>query len=100
LIIGTVASCIRRAIRPLPPRGTITSTYSGIVIRAPTAARSVVSTTCTPCSGRPAPRRPSPTSAASARLQWMASEPPRRMAALPLLMHRPAASTVTFGRAS
>ena len=46
------------------------------------------------------PARPSLTSSASERLQWIASEPPRRMVALPLLMHRPAASIVTFGRAS
>ena len=42
LIIGTRASSIRRAIRLLPPRGTITSTNSVIVISLPTAARSAV----------------------------------------------------------
>ena len=58
LITGTLASRLMRSIRPLPPRGTITSTYSGMLISAPTAARSVVSTTCTAAAGRPA--RPGP----------------------------------------
>ena len=40
------------------------------------------------------------TSAAIAWLQWIASEPPRRIAALPDFRHNAAASAVTFGRAS
>ena len=39
---GTRASRATRSIRPLPPRGMITSTNSGIATRRPTAARSVV----------------------------------------------------------
>ena len=41
------ASREMRSISPLPPRGTITSTNSGMAISSPTAARSVVSMTCT-----------------------------------------------------
>ena len=37
---------------------------------------------------------------ARARLERIASEPPRRMTALPALTQRAAASMVTFGRAS
>ena len=44
---------LMRSIKPLPPRGTITSTYSGMVINAPTAARSVVSNKRTQASGKP-----------------------------------------------
>ena len=75
LIIGTRASCIRRAIRLLPPR-TITSTYSVMVIIRPTAARSVVSITCTASAGRPAAASPLPP-AGPARY-WIRSPPNRR----------------------
>ncbi len=84
----------------MPPRGTITSTYSVMVISRPTAARSVVSITCTASDGSPAADRPSATSAASAVLDSIASEPPRRMVALPDFRHSAAASMVTFGRDS
>ena len=78
-----------RSIRPLPPRGTMTSTCFSSAIRWPTAARSVVAITCTASSGSPAARRPSCTQAAIAALLWIASEPPRRIVALPDLRHRP-----------
>ena len=39
-------------------------------------------------------------SAAMARLEWIASDPPRRITALPLFRQRAAASAVTLGRAS
>ena len=100
LITGMRASLLMRSIKPLPPRGTITSTYCFMVINSPTAARSVVSTTCTAVVGKPAACKPSCTNLAKAWLQLIASLPPRKIAALPDLMHRPAASTVTFGRAS
>ncbi len=45
-------------------------------------------------------RRPSRTQAAIARLLRSASEPPRRIVALPDLRHSPAASAVTLGRDS
>ncbi|MCY1269828.1 hypothetical protein D9M70_183370 [compost metagenome] len=100
LITGTLASRLMRSIRLLPPRGTMTSTYSGMLISAPTAARSVVSTTCTALAGRPASARPAWMQTAIAWLEWIASEPPRRMVALPDFRHRLAASMVTFGRDS
>jgi len=53
-----------------------------MVISSPTAARSVVSITCTAVSGRPAAARPSRRQAAIAWLARIASEPPRRMVAL------------------
>ena len=89
-----------RSIRLLPPRGMTRSTDSGAAIRKPTAARSVVPTSCTASGGRPASASDSRTSAASARFDCSASEPPRRMQALPLLMASDAASIVTFGRLS
>ena len=51
---GTLASRLMRSIRPLPPRGMITSTYCGMAISWPTASRSVVCTSCTASAGRPA----------------------------------------------
>jgi hypothetical protein len=59
-----------------------------------------VPTSCTASGGRPASASDSRTSAASARFDCSASEPPRRMQALPLLMASEAASIVTFGRLS
>ena len=100
LSTGTLDSALMRSIKPLPPRGMIRSTNSGIVIRRPTAARSVVATSCTASGGRPASLSAACTSLANARLLWMASEPPRRIAALPLLMASDAASIVTLGRLS
>jgi len=100
LITGTRASAAMRSISPLPPRGMMTSQYSGIAIRRPTAARSVVSTSCTACGGSPASASAACTSRASARLERIASEPPRRMQALPLLIASDAASIVTLGRLS
>ena len=100
LITGTFASRAMRSIRLLPPRGTMTSTCLSSAIRCPTAARSVVATICTAFSGSPAARRPRCTQAAMAWLLWIASEPPRRIVALPALRHSPAASAVTFGRDS
>jgi hypothetical protein len=100
LITGTLASFETRSIRPLPPRGTMTSTYSGMATRWLTASRSVVSTTCTAVSGSPAAASPSRTQAAIAWLARRASLPPRRIAALPDFRHSAAASAVTLGRAS
>ena len=76
------------------------STYSGMPARSPTAARSVVSTSCTASAGSPASISASRTMPASRRLLSIASEPPRRIAALPLLIVSAAASIVTFGRLS
>ena len=100
LMTGTLAPALMRSIRPLPPRGITTSTYSGMAIRRPTASRSVVGTSCTACSGKPASRRAWLTRPAKAVFDSMASEPPRKMQALPLLMASDAASMVTLGRLS
>ena len=62
--------------------------------------RSGVAISCTAVSGKPADASPAVTHAAIARLDARASEPPRRMHALPALTHRPAASAVTSGRDS
>ncbi len=97
---GTSASRLMRSISPLPPRGTMTSTLAFILTSSLTAARSVIPTTCTASTGRLAARRPACTQAAMAWLLCSASEPPRRMAALPALRHKPAASAVTLGRDS
>ncbi len=100
LSTGTLASRLMRSIRPLPPRGITMSTYWGSVMSSPTTARSVVCTSCTPSTGRPESASACSTSSASALFDSMASEPPRRMQALPLLMARLAASMVTLGRLS
>ena len=97
---GTRASSAMRETSPLPPRGMITSTNSSSASSAPTAARSVVPTSCTAASGRPASARPSRTQAAIARFECTASLPPRRITALPAFRQMPAASAVTFGRDS
>ena len=97
---GTRASALMRSMRLLPPRGMITSTDSGMAIRRPTAARSVVTTSCTAAGGRPASASAACTQRHSARLECSASEPPRRMQALPLLIASEAASMVTLGRLS
>ena len=49
--------------------------------------------------GRPEPGRASARTRCRARLVWIASLPPRRIAALPLLTQSAAASAVTFGPA-
>ena len=89
-----------RSIRLRPPRGMIRSTNCGMAMSWPTASRSVFGTSCTAAAGRPLSVSARCTSAARARFESMASEPPRRMQALPLLIDRLAASIVTLGRLS
>ena len=97
---GTLASRLMRSMRPLPPRGMITSTYSGMAISWPTASRSVVCTNCTASVGKPDSCKACCTNKAKALLDSMASEPPRKIQALPLLIDKLAASMVTLGRLS
>ena len=97
---GMRDSVMTRSMSPFPPRGTMTSTNSSSRSSSPTARRSVVSTTWTASAGRPASASPARTHSAIARFEWIASEPPRRMTALPALRQRPPASAVTFGRDS
>ncbi len=65
-----------------------------------TAWRSVVASTWAASTGRPAPARASWMMAQRAALEWKASDPPRRMQALPDFRQSTAASTVALGRAS
>ena len=58
LITGTRASLVMRSIKPLPPRGIMTSTYSDMLTNLPTTALSVVSITCTAVLGKPAAVNP------------------------------------------
>src|SRR5690606_29896642 len=67
---------------------------------SPTASRSVVGTSWTHSTGRPARCRPSSRQSTMAREEWKLSEPPRRMTALPDLMQSAPASAVTLGRDS
>ena len=60
------------------------------------AARSEVSITCTECSGKPATFKPCFTASAIALFDSSASEPPRKIMALPDLIAKDAASSVTF----
>jgi hypothetical protein len=64
--------------------------------RTATLSRSVNGMSWIAWSGAPAEAR----AAAIARFEWMASLPPRRMVALPVLKQSTAASAVTFGRLS
>ena len=63
-------------------------------------ARSVDSMICAASFGNPASSNASRTMPASVVVELMASLPPRRMTALPDLMHSAAMSIVTFGRLS
>ena len=67
---------------------------------SPTAARSVVGTSCTQSSGRPAAASARRSSSTMAREEWKLSEPPRSTTTLPDLMQSAPASAVTLGRAS
>ena len=100
LMTGTLASRLMRSINDLPPRGMMRSTNSGMAMSWPTNARSVLGTSCTASAGKPLSAKDCRTSSASALLEAMASDPPRRMQALPLLMDKLAASMVTLGRLS
>jgi len=65
-----------------------------------TASRSTMGTSWMAFSGSPLTRSTLRRIALRARLEWIASEPPRRMTALPAFRHRAAASAVTLGRDS
>ena len=64
------------------------------------ASRLVSSTRTTASAGSPALATASRRTAATARLDEMAPDEPRRKAALPDFTHSPAASLVTLGRFS
>ena len=84
-------------MKSAPPRGTIRSMYRSIPSIDSTSFLSGSSTNCTPSRGTSAASRASQISAASTRLELIASLPPRRSVALPDFRHRAAMSTVTLG---
>jgi hypothetical protein len=96
---GTRDSRTTRWISEAPPRGMTTSTRPRAFSSSPTDARSAGSSSTKPA-GRPAFSPASVSTPISAVLVTKAEAEPRSRAALPLLRQRPAASTVTFGRAS
>ena len=67
---------------------------------SPTAARSVVGTSWTLVSGRPAAIRPAVRHSVITDEVGKLSDPQRRITALPDFRHKPPASAVTFGRDS
>ena len=96
---GMVAASTTARMRLSPPRGMIRSiSPSARAHGRSRSARSGLSIMATASAGRPASATASRSIAAMARLEWSASLPPRRMQALPLLRHSPAASAVTLGR--
>ena len=95
-ITGTFASLTTRWISDAPPRGMTTSTKPRAPSSSPTDARSAGSSSTEPA-GSPAFSAASVRTATRAVLVRKADAEPRSSAALPLLRHSPAASTVTFG---
>ena len=99
-ITGTVLFCTTFAMSPAPPLGIRTSIYLFSFIIWLTTARSVFSTRRSASSGRLHFFKPSRITFVTARLEWIASEPPRRITTFPVLKQSPKASAVTFGRDS
>ncbi len=87
-------------IRSAPPLGINTSMYSRMVMSSSVSLRLVELMICTAsdgtCVGTSASRR----TLQIATFEWIASEPPRKMTALPDLIQMPAESDVTLGRDS
>ena len=96
---GTVDSRTTRSISDAPPRGMTTSTRPRALSSSPTDARSAGSSSTEPA-GSPAFSAVSVRMVTSAVFVRNADAEPRSSAAFPLLRQRPAASTVTLGRAS
>ena len=84
--------CGHFAARPLEGRfhGEIDTRYAG----------NLKVSTVTAAGGTPLAFNAPDNAWAMAVLEWIASEPPRRITPLPAFRHRAAASAVTFGRAS
>src|SRR4051794_17728195 len=97
---GTVDSSTTLRMRPAPPRGMRTSTKPRARMRCFADSWSVPGTSWTVSVGSPALSPASARMATNAALLDRALDEPRSSTALPLLRHRPAASTVTLGRAS
>ena len=98
---GTRASRSTRATSGRPPRGMIRSMApSRPASIIPTASRSAVGTIWTPSAGSPACSSAAAIAAWMARQERSASDPPRRIRALPERRQRAAASAATLGRLS
>ncbi len=97
---GTVDSATTERISDAPPRGIRTSTRPRARISSLTESRLLASSSCTASTGNPAAASASRNTVTRAALERIAVDEPRSSTALPDLKHRPAASTVTFGRAS
>ena len=82
------------------PRGISTSTYSRSCIKRVVVSRSVVSISWIAFSQTPQSFSAFCNTDTIAMLEWIASLPPFKIAAFPVLKHRPNASAVTFGRDS
>ena len=95
-----MATACSAAFKPSPPRGMIRSTVSFCVASSASSSRPPPATRLTQPSGSPAATAASAAIWASAALECVAEEDPRRTIALPDFKHSAAASIVTFGRAS
>jgi hypothetical protein len=98
-ITGTVDSVTTVWISPAPPRGISTSTSPRACISSLTAARSPGTPWIT-SAGSPASTTASRSTAMISSFDDAAEDDPRSSTALPDLRQIPAASAVTFGRAS
>ena len=97
---GTFECSTQWRMSPAPPRGISTSTTPCSCMSASVAARSVDSMAPMQPAGMPAATAASCSTAAMRAFECAAKLPPRSTAALPDFRQMPAASAVTFGRAS
>ncbi len=97
---GTVDSRTTVRMRSAPPRGTSTSTSPRACMSATAPGRPCRSIDCTRSPGSPCASSARASTSTITSLELAAADPPRRITAFPLLSARPAASTVTLGRAS
>ena len=97
---GTVDSSTVVRMSSGPPRGISTSTYSRARMSSLALSRAVSSISCTQSFASPAVTPASSMIRVSTLFDEIALDEPRRIDAFPLFRQMPAASTVTFGRAS
>ena len=97
---GTFDVSTQWRMRPAPPRGMSTSTTPCSCMSSSAAARSANVTAPMQPRGMPASTAASCSTRAITSFEAAAMLPPRSTAALPDFRQMPAASAVTFGRAS
>ena len=97
LMTGILLYSVIVLISPFPPLGITTSINLSIISSWGTSSLSVDFITCTASGGNPSFFRAALMHLPSAILVFIASLPPRSIAAFPLFMQRTAASIVTFG---